>query len=576
MLRSLITCLMLLLGSMATTFPAFAEGSEAQSPNVLVVYSNEDNEIDEYQRMLDMLIGHFTTRIQFVSTRNFQAEQLKGITHLFYQGIKQEELPDDLRDELERFPGTVVASGHNIEQLGPAFSFAEPLAVKKFNEMYVSSDPDRKIRIALHEVQNINPDKSSSVLAWAKGGHTAYPLITKKERYFYVGLSKIDYNSSLLLAEVFHEVFDAPHKRQHPGYIRLEDVHPMVDPVKLKQVAEVLKEKEIPYMIAVIPVYVNPETGEQFHMSDYPKVLEVLKYMQKNGGSIVQHGYTHQYRSTETGEGFEFWDVENNTPIYKNATDPAPLKGPNNFKNDQEYEAYLQELLSFEQEYVTKKVTKGINELNGFGLQPLAFEAPHYTMSQNGYQTVASHYSTYVGQVQLSDKDWKTMDSTPYITRPSFLHGMTLLPETLGYVQPEDPQALETIVAKAENQLIVRDGIVSLFYHPYLGVEKFKELLEHLENLPDIEWIDLKQETATASTSEVMIAAKNGKIHTSRDTFGAMTDSKESFNYHMKTAVDKITWAMVGTGTLAVIFFTIYTIVSYRRLAKEEWRDKVG
>ena len=32
--------------------------------------------------------------------------------------------------------------------------------------------------------------------------------------------------------------------------------------------------------------------------------------MQDDGAAIIMHGYTHQFYDSETGEGFEFWDVK--------------------------------------------------------------------------------------------------------------------------------------------------------------------------------------------------------------------------------------------------------------------------
>ncbi len=99
-------------------------------------------------------------------------------------------------------------------------------------------------------------------------------------------------------------------------------------------------------------------------------------------------------------------------------------------------------------------------------------------MSLNGYKVVSEYFSTYVGQVQVSDKDWKIMRTSPFLTNPTFLNGMTLLPETIGYVDPNDSQAIEKMMEAAQNQLVVRDGFISGFYHPYLGVDKFEKLIK--------------------------------------------------------------------------------------------------
>ena len=107
-----------------------------------------------------------------------------------------------------------------------------------------------------------------------------------------------------------------------------------------------------------------------------------------------------------------------------------------------------------------------MHELVKFGLYPLAFEAPHYTMSQNGYKILSEHFSTYVGQAQLSDKDWGIMDSTLYSSSPTFFNGMKLLPETMGYVRPDDPKAIDKMMDRADRIGMTRDGMFAAFIIP--------------------------------------------------------------------------------------------------------------
>ncbi|MBA2175453.1 DUF2334 domain-containing protein [Halobacillus locisalis] len=549
--------------------------SENSVAKALVVYSSNNSSIDEHQRKLDLLIGHFTSDTEFVSTNEFEPKHLEGVTHVFYQGIQKDNL-DNLSKALSSFEGTIVAFGNNFEQLESTYSFVHSPHRENYNELILANKPESVIETSIQEVLSVKITSESRVLAWAKGGHQTHPMIIKNGQSYYIATGIINSQLKILLAEVFHDVFAQPHTNEKQGYIRLEDVHPLVDPVKLKQVARELKDRGIPYMVAVIPVYTKEKSGKQVHMSDYPEVLEVLKYMQKNGGSIVLHGYTHQYRSTETGEGFEFWDVENNTPIYKPANESGAIKSRKDFHNNQAYREYLDGLKDFETSYISNKITKGIHELHGFGLHPLAFEAPHYTMSQNGYQTLSNYFSMYVGQLQLSDDNWEVMEGSPYITRPSFLGGMTLLPETLGYIAPDDESAVSKIMKDAEQYLTVRDGMVSVFYHPYLGIERFTELLDQLETLPDIQWIDLKKQGTKVETSDITIEANNGTIHVDKNQLSAIISSKMSFNYFVRTTVDKVTWGMVGVGSLAVLFFSSYTVLSYRRLLKDEGDEKIG
>lgn len=369
---------------------------------------------------------------------------------------------------------------------------------------------------------------------------------------------------------MLHDIFNVHHDTKHPAYIRLEDVHPLVDPNNLKQIGEILKEKNIPYMVAVIPVYTNPETGEKHHFSNSPKLLKVLKEMQRNGGSIVLHGYTHQFRDSETGEGFEFWDVEHNTPIYALPNEPFTLLKESNFDTKAEYESYIDNLKQFERDYIETKLTRGIQELVTYGLYPLAFEAPHYTMSQNGYTVVSEYFSTYVGHIQISDRDWKVMDTTPYITSPSFLNGMQLLPETLGYVKPDDSEAVQNMMKEAKRFQLTKDGMLAAFYHPYLGVEGFKELIEEMERLPNISWIDLKQMDLWVKADNVEIYTENGEIKADIDHIGLLLSSLDFPLYHINKIVEMIVWGMVYMGGLAIIAFIAFTIFLTSRKTKME------
>ena len=46
--------------------------------------------------------------------------------------------------------------------------------------------------------------------------------------------------------------------RNHQAIIRIEDVTPLNDPAKLREVADILSERGIPFMVGVVPNYVDP------------------------------------------------------------------------------------------------------------------------------------------------------------------------------------------------------------------------------------------------------------------------------------------------------------------------------
>lgn len=525
------------------------------SHRVLVVFSTQMGEMTDQQRVLDLLVGHFTDDITFKNTKEVEPKDLAGVTHLFYQGQVNETLPDNFIKALMNFKGTLVAIGHNSEQLADRFSF-----MKVEREVSVSkiTHETESISIFPQSILQVTAENVETLVKASHGTENEYPLFLGKNQTYYYASPIIEYTKAIFLGDALHTVFEDEHAHIRPGYIRLEDIHPMANPKKVMEIAEILKEKQIPYMVAVIPVYTNPDTKKEYHFSDSPQLLKALKYMQNNGGSIVLHGYTHQFRASETGEGFEFWDVDNNMPIYHKANEDIVKKTRRDFASDAEYEEFRKSQLEFETRYIEDKIQRGIDELVNYGLFPLAFEAPHYTMSQNGYNVLSNHFSTYVGQVQLSDENWEVMGTAPSETTPSMFNGMSLLPETIGFVDPADPNAIDSMVKEAQRYSVMRDGFVAGFYHPYLGVEGFKKLLAELEKIPNVEWIDLKERVNTVRSENVTIESGEGRVNVDISYTGLFASSPSYLFYRLKYLAQHLTWVLVGAGGFAVVLFTLY------------------
>ncbi|MFZ4451009.1 DUF2334 domain-containing protein [Salibacterium aidingense] len=551
----------LLLAGSLLPYAESRVSAEEDEASVLVLYSSKDKTVDADQRLLDMAIGAFTDSITFKDAETVTVEDIEGVTHLFYYGKVQDTLSSNVREVMDTFSGPVMALGKNVEQLGNGFDFVKSAHCQTITALSMPGQPDKAMTIEPEEVDGIEIDEETEVLVQGENKTGTYPIMVKRENHYYYDSDSLVPPFSMYFSQVLYDVFDIDTPAGNPAYIRLEDIHPLADPEQLMAVAEILKEKEIPYMMAVIPVYTDPETGEEMHFNDAPEVLKALRYMQKNGGSVILHGYTHQYRDSETGEGFEFWDVENDRPIYQGQEEEADLRRLEDFESKEAFEEFTEENKAFERDYIEKRVTRGIQELANFGLYPLAFEAPHYTMSQNGYEVVSEYFSTYVGQLQLHDKDWRTMETTPIPSKPSFLHGMQLLPETLGYVKPEDDKAVERMMKQADQYQITDGGMTGGFYHPYLGVERFEDLIEGMEQIPDVQWIDLKEMKNVTTAENVEITSGDGTIETDINQRGLMMTSMDFPVYHIKVAAEKSMWGIAGIGMSGVVLFGAYMTV---------------
>ena len=559
-------CLIYIILFMMPSVTSSAEVPYMEKPQVLVIHTTKDGQINEELRYLDLLLGHFSSNIRFISSDEVEKSDLESVSHLFYFGQYSTRLPPEFLTMFDEYEGTFVAIGYNAEFLGDKFEFLNIEHEVTIDQIFLTGS-NEGLNIVESNIVQVETTGNSEVLMYGRlnDEQVKHPVMIREGNNYYYAFDSFDSRQAILFAELLHDVFEQDHEMTYTGYIRLEDVHPLVDPKPLKEIAQILKEKDIPYMVAVIPIYTNQTTGKQLTFADSPELVKVLKQIQKDGGSIVLHGYTHQFRSSETGEGFEFWDVENNTPIYAPADHEFDLKDETDFSSKKEYEAYIEELQAFEREYTEYKINQGIEELTKYGLYTLTFEAPHYTMSQHGYQILSNYFSTYVGQVQLSDEDWEIMDTSPYITSPSFLNGMELLPETMGYVLPHDKNSIQRMIENTERIGLIRDGMFAAFYHPYLGVERFEKLLSDMEKLSNVSWIDLKKMDVWVKGDNVSIHTENGKIITDYNLLKILSSSLDAPLFYLGQFVAYTSWGVVGVGFISICAFIVFTVRLKRR-----------
>lgn len=528
--------------------------------NVLVLYSTEFWEMDENTRLLDLTVGHFTNQIEYRNVHDLEEIELEEKTHLFYYGHIEERLPREFTEMMNSFEGPTMAIGYNIEQLGDKFAYITMGHEMTITELDYLGDQKKARSIDPNIIFEATLDNDAEVLVQGNGEQGTFPLLMRKDENYYLAADSFDRPYSVYFSQALNTFFNIETVDKTPAYIRLEDIHPLSDPKRLRAAAEELAKREIPYMMAVIPVYTDPESGRKYHFEDHREILDILRYMQDNGGSVILHGYTHQFRQSETGEGFEFWDVENEMPIYHGPEDEVVERTRNDFETEEEYEKFLSKSKAYERDYIEERLTRGVQELVNYGLYPLAFEAPHYTLSQNGYEVVSDHFSTYVGQVQLSDERWEIMDTTPYASQPTILKGMTLLPETIGYVRPEANKPVDDMMDLANFYQVTEGGMIGAFYHPYLGLEGLQALLDEMETIENIEWIDLKKMNNVVNVDHVSIQSGNGEIEAKVSKLGLMTSSVDFSIYHIKEIVIVLTWIIAAVGIAAVLMFTSFTI----------------
>ena len=272
---------------------------------------------------------------------------------------------------------------------------------------------------------------------------------------------------------------------RHRALVRIEDVGPHSDPGQLRAIADYLYERHVPFSVAVFPVYDDPgginAGGKPVHrvLSQTPQVVEALRYMVTRGGTLVMHGYTHAYAGGPNPYGmsaddYEFWraHVERKTVV---------LDGP--VPEDSAAWA-IDRFEAARKEWAAAGLTA-----------PDLWEFPHYAASPTDYRAISARVKARYERAMyfsgvLSDGAVDVKRSVtqffPYPVKD--VYGAPVIPETLGNIaagrlNQQGVRLPADLLASAKRQLVVRDGVASFYYHPYLGLQYLPELVEGMEAL---------------------------------------------------------------------------------------------
>lgn len=563
--KSTVLLLVSLIVGQLVIQPIQMEAAE-QKPTTLMLYMTYDGAPNEKVLFWEATFSAFAKTIHLMEANKVDPSTINEYDVIVFIGDEAGDVPTTLRHTLEKFSGKIIAFGHNAEQL-PPFNNWEFLG-----EEIIRTIENEPLQTIL-PITEVIPPKNSDILSTGHTLQKEIPLVIKNGLYSFIASTSINEQVILAVSRTLYTLLHMKPPKKHPAYIRLEDISPVSDPTLVKAAGEYLIEHNIPFYIALIPVYVNSETGTQIHLAENKELVQVLHYLQSEGGMIIAHGYTHSYRSDETGEGFEFWDVQLNQQITSVNPDepPIPLNGASSYPSEKAYEQYKDEMNQIERAYIDLKHTKAIEQLVDLGLYPISFEAPHYTMSAHGYAITANYFPSIFGQLQLSDSDWQVMNAPLFISNPALLAGMTLYPETIGFIDPmlADPLAeMERSIHRLQN---VPGSVIGGFYHPYIGLEYLPKMVHLIEKVGNIEWIDLRDETQTVQTKHVTITQESGKPIQVSSTLTVIDRMTERIKEH---PFESFLWLIVAIVLLFILAFFMYISRLRIRLKKRLFEER--
>lgn len=444
----------------------------------------------EGRQMADLL-GHFNTEVTIQGVNKYVPNALSKFDYVFYIGYTPGNIvPDAFASDVisSRVPVIWINTGfigfskkyNTQEKYGFGVNLIDRSLgynnVKAGDKLFTKGVPDINI------IQ-VTKKKDVEVLATAisSKNHKEVPYMVRSGKLIYISDSPFqtatETDRYLFFADILHDILNEQHNTLHQAIIRIEDVTPLDNPDKIRDIADILSSRGIPFLIGVVPFYVNPSEDRRVSLSEKPEMVDALKYAVQNGATIVMHGVTHQYKGVST-EDYEFWDGMAKRTIEDETEDE-----------------------------ISRKLEAGIDECMKNGIYPMLWETPHYTASFLTYSTVAKYFSSAIEQ-RLSIENADYSQYFPYIIKKD-LFGQIIYPENLGYI-PLNPNKdssevyVRRMIENAKVNLTVRDGFASCFFHSFLNLDLLKDLVDGITGM-GYTFMDIRQQPSWVKTKDKII-----------------------------------------------------------------------
>ncbi len=461
------------------------EPAQIQPKRVLILFEGQDvpsNLARGDARELGMLLGHFETRTKIQGVETYTPGEIANADITFFIGFSKHYEPPD------RFLKDVYASKKQFVWMNTGFDrFAEAYNLSsRYGFNFLSFDTSYHFDVVRAGTQtfakgepNLNlvgitdAQKAEVVAtAYSTSARREYPYMVRSGSFLYIAdspfASATETDRYIYFADMLHDLLGQPHQELHRALLRIEDVDVFESPSRLRDIADLMYSKGVPFLVGVIPFFVDPDQGIRISLSDKPEFVDAIHYMVSRGATIVMHGITHQYMGV-TAVDFEFWDGSTDKKI----------------KSDSK-------------EYVEKKMRAGLEECWKNNIYPLVWETPHYTASQLDYSVFPEFFSTAMEQrLVLDNSDYSQY--FPYIIEKD-LFGQRIIPENLGYIPLDsnadvEENAVRQLLNGAKAQLAVRDGFASCFIHPFIDLKYMEEYVDGVLNL-GYTFMDVKKENS--------------------------------------------------------------------------------
>jgi uncharacterized protein YdaL len=340
-------------------------------------------------------------------------------------------------------------------------------------------------------------------------GASSFPWAIDSGNLMYIGEIPFSYMTPtdryIAFSDLLFDALDPTATSSHLALVRLEDISAESSPTNLVAFAAWLKSENIPFSMAVIPQYLDPtgfdNSGVPVSESlaqttgPAPAMVTALKTAVADGGTIVQHGYTHQYSNIDnpydgvTADDFEFYRAEcapTDTAPYTFATGTCP---------NTDYVIETGPVTGDSQTWAESRVLTGRSIFTSAGLPtPTIWTTPHYAASAVDYAGIDKVYSTryeqelfFGGELTGGAINYSHVFGQYFPYEVHDLYGSTIIPENLNDYEATEqnnnpPRTAADIISEAQLNSVVTQGVASFFIHPdYDPLSALEQIVEGIE-----------------------------------------------------------------------------------------------
>jgi uncharacterized protein YdaL len=502
----------LALGALTQSAPASAA---AAGPSTLILYdtTNTYGYLGElYAIMTANLVSHFGkwTALPVVS---YTSGMLNNYTACVYIGSTYgEPIPTAFLTDVPTTTANVIWIYDNIWQLTAAdsnFTSQYGFAPWVFDYSPVPTVTYKGQSLTRYSANAAGIMSYSSVAASVdvlalcvpSDGTSTFPWAVRQSNLTYIGENPLEFISEgdryLIFCDLLFDALAPSTPTRHRAMVRLEDIDPTADAATLKSVANYLYSRNIPFGFQIIARYLDPNgyynggVPVDTSLSASTAVISAIKYLEQKGGTMICHGYTHQYSNAAgagvdnpytgvTGDDCEFYEITENTtngvltyvgPLPLDDTSPATAWAAGRFAD-----------------YAAEMATCGLTMPKLLTFPAYSASVPDYQAAQATFPTRSERSLYFTGLLSGQPINYSQVVGQFFPYSVTDVYGSRVLADTLGGIDPTTfflipPRLPPAIIAAAQNTLVVRDGYAVFFYNPEDPISYLQQTIAGIEAL---------------------------------------------------------------------------------------------